>query len=71
MFHPQSFHCVAKYYPWCEVRTEVDRVSVEHEVRVFTRSRITRHPAHHTLIKVVNASPPRTHSYLIRARISH
>ena len=34
----------------CQVTTEVDRVSLKHEV--FNRSRIMEHPAHNTVIKV-------------------
>ena len=36
----------------CQVTTEVDRVSLKHEVNVFNRSRIMEHPAHNTVIKV-------------------
>ena len=36
----------------CEVTTEVDTLSLRHEVKVFNRSRITEHPAHNTVIKV-------------------
>ena len=37
----------------CQVTTEVDRVSLKHEVNVFNRSRIMEHPAHNTVIKVL------------------
>ena len=37
----------------CEVTSEVDRLSLRHEVKVFNRSRITEHPAHSTVIKVI------------------
>ena len=36
----------------CEVTTEVDTLSIRHEVMVFNRSRITEHPTHNTVIKV-------------------
>ena len=37
----------------CEVTSEVDRISLRHEVRVFNRSRITEHPAHGKVIQVI------------------
>ena len=37
----------------CEVTSEVDRFSLKHEVRVFNRSRIMEHPAHGTVIQVI------------------